>query len=683
MKKILVSIIIVLLLCTRSLPIFVGTSPTFAVSTPTEKITLAPFIHVTNSTVSQLNDGIGYVDSTVIFNSSTLPGIYTNTTEINTTPTTRALKWISFYGSSQITINNSNAPEIILYIYDSSQATVINSTISVIYSYDSSVVTVINSTISVIYSYDSSVVTIRNGSKIGSADFYNSSRIYISNSSFDFLGFILHDNSYLNAHNLTALFVAAEDFSTGQINNSTISEFGSIDAANIMVTNSTISQVYYGLVCTQGSLSIDGGNPPSGLSNCRNTTTLTNMVASPTVTLISVSALAGSSVSIINNNSITHVFSHNNSSVYLENTTAVELWITCADYSNIVYNKSLNNYFVIYAYGHSRITLQNVNTTNMVSVFLYEQSSAVLENSNISLASGYLYIDTYGQSTLDIRNTNITGTSTNGLRVWSYDSSVVHILNVNYPVPPSAANTTFVSHDLSVITINSSAVTNLGVAARSNGDMALTNDVLGGSYINTTTSDSAPTNPATLTSIAVVGTDTLTITNCSSSLVEVYVHDSAHLDTRNCPPPTLQVITLYDSSTFSGTNVTLGYFYMYDRSSASLSNSSTQILGQIYVYDSTSLTWSGNTSATSNIKYLVKVVSDFPQMANVVIDNCTVGIIMGVTWIIQAGGVDYTFLLLSFLLYSQSQGFPLLLAGAAIVVVVVAVVAVVLWRRRA
>ncbi|MFB0561480.1 MAG: hypothetical protein ACETWM_09750, partial [Candidatus Lokiarchaeia archaeon] len=100
LKKIIICFLIVLLLCLGFAPVL-AQSPYVAAISPAEKSSLAPFIHVRDSTVGNLYDGIGYVDSVVTINGGMLEANYTNTTEIqNTAFTNRILRYISFYGSS-------------------------------------------------------------------------------------------------------------------------------------------------------------------------------------------------------------------------------------------------------------------------------------------------------------------------------------------------------------------------------------------------------------------------------------------------------------------------------------------------------------------------------------------------------------------------------------------------------
>ncbi|WXG39573.1 MAG: hypothetical protein WED07_01855 [Candidatus Freyarchaeum deiterrae] len=480
MKKTLVSVLIVLLLCLGIAPVLAGSHYVVA-SSPMEKVTLAPFIHVTNSTVTGLGDGIGYMDSVATINNGVLNGTFTNTTETNTNPTARGLNWISVYGSSQITINNTNymSPPVRLYIYDSSQ------------------VTIINSTLSDVFTYNSSVVTANNCNITGYMVAYDNSRIYLSGSRLPYGGLsnvlTLYDNSYLNANNCTVILLNTLDsskmlitnnsqvsvlnagnFATGQItNNCTIGSLWSSEATNITVDNSTITASFdYGLVCNGGSLIINGTTPPTGLSNCRNTTTLTNGSYSTTTPLLnSVCALASSTVNITNNNTVWNVFAHasskvylqnytagslrieayDSSSIYLNNASAIFLVVKCTDYSNMAFQNSNISVFDIYCLAHSSLSLQNVNASLGAYVHLADQSSGTLKNSNTLLSGTDLTLNAQNQSTIDVEYVNFTGTRS--LVVNSYDSSVVNILNVS---ATGGAMADFYGYDLSVMTINNS-----------------------------------------------------------------------------------------------------------------------------------------------------------------------------------------------------------------------------------
>jgi hypothetical protein len=672
------------MLCLGIAPVLAAAPPYVAASSPVAKsISLAPFIHVTNSTVTTLEDGIGYVDSVVTINNSILNGTYTNTTEINTAPTNRMLYSINIYGSSQITIENSPALNNVF-----------------INTYDSSVLNITNSSIDAIYVYNNSRVYLSD-SQLGEIDLNDSGYLNANNCTITLI--YLYDSSYLNANNCTidlgilagfstmqitnnsdASWITAEDFSTGQVtDNCTIGTLQSFDAANITVDNSTITTVSDGLVCTGGTLTING-NIATGLSNCRNTLTLTTNGTYPTPTLGSVCALASSNVNITNNDSITNIYARDNSNVNLENDTGVTS-VTCTDYSITTFQNSqiiVNSYSesTISCSKHSSLSLQNLNAncsySSLVEVSLADQSSATINNITLSLNGSSPSIFAMDQSSLDLENINVTGSG--DFSTFGGGSSLVNVVNVTATSP---ATTSFQDFDFSVMTIKSSNITNVFYAVKSNGAITVISGVLGGSYINLTTWDTVPTIPPILNCIAVVGTDTATITNTNLSSSTVELYNSANLNTLNS---TVYIVNMYDSSTASSSNSSLDYIEMYDQGSVSLSNITAY---NIYVQDSATLICTGNASAPSTLEF-VDAESNLPQMVNVVIDNCTVtGVIYGFSWILQpqAAGVNFNPLLL--LLYSfssQGQGFTftLLVAGVAIFVVV-AVVGVVLLRRRA
>ncbi len=312
-------------------------------------------------------------------------------------------------------------------------------------------------------------------------------------------------------------------------------------------------------------------------------------------------------------------------------------------------------------------------------------------------------IYTYDQSTLDVENVNFTGVSS-GFRVVSRDSSVVDIVNVS---ATGGAPASVYSYDLSVMNISSSTMTTIGYAVKSTGNMEVINDVIGGSYVKTTTWDGIPVSAPYPISIAVVGTHTATITNSTLSslgVTTVYLHNKANLNTQNSTinlvythdSTTLNAIDttfdetsrLYDTSTLSGTNITLpmnSNLRVCDQSSASLSNITSAIMSSIFVRDSATLTCTGNASAPSNL-YSVSAQSNYPNMANVVINNCTVGGVTGSTWIPQAPILPPALPLLIFLqnFSLQSQQFTFyLLVGGGIVAILAVAATIVLWRRRA
>ncbi|MEX2706447.1 MAG: hypothetical protein Q6352_014530, partial [Candidatus Freyrarchaeum guaymaensis] len=97
------------------------------------------------------------------------------------------------------------------------------------------------------------------------------------------------------------------------------------------------------------------------------------------------------------------------------------------------------------------------------------------------------------------------------------------------------------------------------------------------------------------------------------------------------------------------------------------------------------LNCSGSASAPSSLN-TVESVSNYPQMTNVVINNCTVGTVRGVTWIPKLPVINYLFIIYYFYyLYSSSQNqfFTLSLAvGGGAAAIVAAAVAIALWRRK-
>ncbi|MFB0562995.1 MAG: hypothetical protein ACETWM_17490, partial [Candidatus Lokiarchaeia archaeon] len=674
-----------------------------------------------------------YVDSVVTINGGMLEANYTNTTEIqNTAFTNRILRYISFYGSSHITINNTNMSSTNLYVYGSSQVTLINSTFASIETYESAEITInytTNATIDgVIELYDESSAHINNSNiTTYGMDFHDESRVYASESqlllaSYDPYNYYngLFDNSYLNASNCTIDVLKAFDFSTGQItNSSTVDEFRSYDAADFSVDNSTVPVIEYGLVCTVGSLTINGSNPAVGLGNCRNTTTLTNGNYDPTPSLVSVGALASSSVNITNNNTITRVFAKGSSQVYLENNTGLKDLI-CTDYSTTVFKNTEVNFACWFkCWDYSNLTLDNITTLGNMLLDLYDQSNLTFRNTilpNVPLSIGvynqstlhveniettrHLWIYSYDSSVVHVENVTMSGSFPPALEIGSYDSSVVVVVNVTIVSPASSE---FYGYDLSTMTINSSNITSVGYGVKSAGDFSVTGGVPSGAYTNTTTwNDPKSLGTVTLSSIAVVGTDAVTITD-SNLDANLYLHDNASLNIQNSTIS--ERVYVYDSSTVSGTNTTFEYVYIYDQSSASLSNTTFQYSIYIYdqsgaslsnvtvsswvrVYDSAALTCTGTPAAPSTI-YRVYAESNYPDMANVQINNCTVTDVHGATWItLQAPALGYIplLLLLNYYFYSSSQSqqftFTLLVLGG-VVAAIVAAAAVILWRRRA
>ncbi len=700
MKKILVPVLFVLLLCLALAPALAGSSSIAAYS-PTEKISLAPFVHITDSTVTDLTYGIGYVDSVFTIDNGSLTGTYTNTTEINTVPTNiLKLGYISFYGSSQVTINNTNMSSTVLCVYGSSQVTLINSSVDWVYAYNSSKVTLTNnSTVwQTISSQEYSEVSIlKNASVKWRMSVYGNSKVYFSESKTNQVE--LYENGYLNASNSTIGYILLLDSSTGTISNSsTINYLTSINAANVSVEDSTITdELRYGIVCTGGSLTIDG-NTITNSTPYRNTTTIINS-ATPAPSLISVCALADSTVTIRNNNGMSSIVAQDSSSVSLENFTLAigpgcdyTYTILCTDYSNVTFKNSQQTKGIVTAItceGYSSLTLQNVtNIVNQIYIELWDYSSATIMNT--STTSINLRLVLLEQSTAVVKHLTLGGIS--NLDAECGDLSILDIVNVT---KTDSASITLVSWDLSVMTIYNSSVSEVGCALKSTGDMQVIDDVLSGSYINTTQSYNSTSDNTFLQSIAVVGTHTLTTENSSVPAEYVILHDSGKLNTHNST--LLGYIVMLNSSKVSGNNTKIVGFEMFDRSSISLSNTtiwdimlfdrssvslSNATIDYVWVSGSATMTCSGSETATSTIG-TVYVRSYYPNMVNLVIDNCTVGEVVAVTWIPQAAGLGYILPLLFYSSSTQNQVpvFTLLLAGGAIAAVAVA--ALFLWRRRA
>lgn len=681
LKKTPVYVLIVLLLCLGLAPVLMEVPyalteiPYNAASSPVAKVSLAPFIHVRNSTVTTLNDGIGYFDSVDTITDGVLAGTYTNTTEIHDTATTYRLMYINIYGDSQITINNTDMSGKILYVYGSSQVALIDSIFMSVKTYDSSNVTLKNnSSVFSVHSFDESEVSVINSTVSDHVYLYDNSRVYASKDS-QISNTVLYNHSYLNANNCTIYGLQALDFSTGRItNNSKITTLRSYDTAHILVNNSWISVgVWYGLACIAGSLTVDGSTLTL-LCDYRNTTTIINSTHH-IQGLVSVSALGSSTVKILHNNTVTQVYAHDSSSVNLENDTVVN--IKCFDYSDIIFKNGVNTLLNINCYDHSSLTLQNV--TGDQFVYLYDQSLAMIKN--ISTASNLLdlYLYTYNQSMAIVEYLDLSG-FTSSCWVASYDSSVIEIINVN---TTNDANSSLFSYDLSVMSIESSNITMVGYAVKSNGDIWITNGGFSGSYNVTTNWHDSIIGDKSLRSIAIVGRDTATIegSNVSASL---YLHDRGKLNISNS---SCHAIYMYDSATGNGVNVTFSTIRMFDWSSASLSNVTVNVAD---LYDSAKMTCIGSETATSTFLY-IRVTSYYPEMANVTINNCTVkNLVSGYTWIFKPVLkphiplpiqyiIQYTFY---YYFLRQPSTFPLLLAGGAIAAIL-AVAAVILWRRRA
>ncbi len=661
-------------------------SPSAATSIPVSKITLVPFIHVRNSTVTTIEEGIGYVDSVVNITNGVLAGSYTNFTEIqDTTYTNHTLKHISVYGNSQIVINNTNWQLITLFVYDSSQVTLINSTIAYVITTGSAKLTLRNNSKAVIIqTFGNSEVSIFN-SKVYYLSVYENSTGYASDSLISYV--YLTQNSYLNASNSGINLFIAYDFSNGFItNNSTIMILRCIDAADISVENSTIHEgVTYGLVCNEGSLTLNGTNA-DGLENCRNTTTLIESTY-PTPYLVSISAIGNSIVNILNNNTIVEVYARDNSSVNLENDTGI-MNIICTDYSNTIFKNSqnFNEFIALFCGKYSSITLQNI-TSNVSSYRLYEQSSAMIKNCS---TMEDIILDLFDQSTATVENLILNNSSNCTVRSW--DLSVVDIVNVT---TTGSAESYFYSYDLSVMTINASITTNVGYAVKSNGTMLITEGMLEGSYINTTKwYDSTPEN-VILNSIAVIGDDTATITDSSIS-ASVFIRNTGQLNVYNSTFINESsfnpgYVIMQNSSTINSVNTTFQVIHMFDSSIANLSNIT---VSYVLVYSSATMICNGSNTATSNLDS-VKAIAHCPDYANITINNCTITTITSITdpmvnitspRVEPPPSVSYYLPLSLYTLYSSSpnQTYINILSLVGVLIFTTLALAVLFkWKRRA
>lgn len=460
-------------------------------------------------------------------------------------------------------------------------------------------------------------------------------------------------------------FRAYDGFATGRITNSTINNmFGIFDAANVSVIDSIINgDLGYGLVCTRESLSIID-NTITGWENCRNTTTLINSIY-PSPELVSVSALASSSVKIFNNESILLVYSHDSSSVDLENISFSGMnndkMITCTDYSNTVVKNNLQPINIYaFCYGNSNLTIQNINfivwsleinqydrssTTiknctivgggwgTLYQHCLYNQSTSNISNITLTGALAEFLLESYDSSVVDVANVNATA-APGIFWVNSFNSSIVDIVNATNPSPSTPGNV-FCSFDLSVMTITDSDIWFVGFAVVSDGYMSVTNGILSGYYINTTTwINPKSLRSVALASIAVVGTDEATITD-SNLGASIYLHDSSELNVQDSQFSLIGVVPstlwMYDTSRASVMNSTFLGIIISDRSSLNLFNITAYT---VYIWDSATMICSGSLTMETTLEN-VYVYSNIPLLSNVIIDTCTVTEISGITWIQQ------------------------------------------------
>jgi len=347
------TLVLVLVLFLFLVPI-VASTPVYSTGVRADKSSLAPFIHVKSSTVTTLEYGVGYVN--IIFNisDSVLWGAYTNTTEVaDTICTSRTLTSINFYGFCQVIISNSSFPSAVIRIYDSSNITLVNSTVYGVKSFNSSRVTIKEgSTVTNHFSsYDNSEVSISN-STVNELKTYDNSHVEISDSS-QISKMQMDDNSSLAVTDSTITSFNATGYAWGRIINSSVTNtFRSVDAADIILDNVNLpGTISYGLVCTVNRLIIEGATI-LGSENCRNTTTLIDM-RNPVMSLVSVSALSDTTVNITNNDTITDIYAHDTSTVTLEAVNTQSLTITCTQGSTTVLKNSGGTSLTAYCDGRS------------------------------------------------------------------------------------------------------------------------------------------------------------------------------------------------------------------------------------------------------------------------------------------------------------------------------------------
>jgi len=635
------------------------------------KASLTPFIHVTNSTVQTLNDAVGYVDSVVNITNGVLTGTYTNTTDnVNDTSTITNYKLttISFYGSSQVVIKNSSFPETTIRVFDSSVVTITNSTVYAVEACNSSQVAINDSSTVTGYvkTYAYSEVNIT-ASTINETRTYGSSRVRLLGSS-SVLKVYLCEESYLESSGCTITNFNATGFATALITGGSItSTFYSLDAANVTLDGvSGLRTVNYGLVCTQGSLNITGSTA-NGLDNCTYTVTFLNM-APPQRALVSVSAVSEATVNITNNYTISYVYAHNSSGVNLQYFKPPEnAQINCYDSSNVTIIDSGNVSLYFYCWDSSQLTMKNV-TFYEHYVYTFDAATVFIENATLS---GKVKTWAHGGNVF-ARYLNFSGANA-GFWAYGYGLSVIEIDNVTSNMAPVE----IYSYDLSVVNIMNSNVTVCGYSVQSDGNMAVANGVLGGSYVNNTNWDTKP-ETVFLNSIAVVGGDNLTINDCNFN-VSVFVHEDATANVQNTvftyssKGVTFRVL---NESWVTALNVSFQEVLMYDFSGGELTN--VTIDQSITIRGAVTLTLVGSPTATTTINTL-EAASYFPDLSNISINQCSVTKITGTHWITSIVVVDYT---LPFILYYGSfmmtqnlttilnMGIPIGIVGVALAIAV-------------
>jgi len=241
----------------------------------------------------------------------------------------------------------------------------------------------------------------------------------------------------------------------------------------------------------------------------------------------------------------------------------------------------------------------------------------------------------YDQSSVNVRNASFDGAGAS-FSVYCYDSSVGKVENITAGV---GVNSEVYAYDLSTVDIVNSTITLCGFAVQSTGTMSVTNGLLGGSYVNTTKWDSEPQS-IYLNSIAVKGRDTLNVKSCNFN-ASVYVHNEADVQIEDTvfkySSNGSVLLCVYDTSKVTAYNTSFQNVTVYAQSSVSLTN--VTINQTLAVGGSATVSCTGTPSSPTTIN-AVSATSNFPNLANIEFNKCTVQKITGTHWIVFPGATE-------------------------------------------
>ncbi len=368
-----------------------------------------------NSIIYGLNSSIGYnyhairIDLGDIIVENTLnltPGKLNGTPVINSTILENSnviyesfLDNINLFGNAKLTMRNIFETGLNIYLFNNSELILENCTLNSITACDTSKVWIKNTTINYIYDYinwsfpiifdpspDSSTIYVLQKSTISQVHLSGGSNFVVENSTIDWmtmqsLANIISGISRISLQatitNSTLNYLRLYRDSKATVFSSQLITAYVYDIAKLSLVASTITNLYYGIICNSGFTSIVDGVPSGGYIN---NTQLIGTSPSGSFELISV-AVTGSA------------------SAYIEG------WLTTTSFDLYLYDSSLAqlNYTfdanLICSYNNSQLDIENSIITTIMA---YLNSSVTIQK-NCSI--GYMTI--WGTGAISIDNSTI------------------------------------------------------------------------------------------------------------------------------------------------------------------------------------------------------------------------------------------------------------------------------------